>query len=156
MQDDVLLSGSIADNVAFFDESPDLERIVARGKLACIHEEIEAMLMKYASLIGDMGSALSGGQKQRVMIARALYRRPRILFMDEGTSHLDSRVERSINDKLAALSITRLVIAHRTDTLRIADRIMHLDDGSLNDITDFIRGSGQASLSTVDAPDSSP
>ncbi|PYE92508.1 colicin V processing peptidase [Rhizobium sp. PP-F2F-G38] len=123
MQDDTLLSGSIAENIAFFDAEVDFDRIRECARVACIDADIVAMPMGYASLIGDMGSALSGGQKQRIMIARALYRQPRILFMDEGTSHLDVEVEREINDNLAQLAITRVVIAHRPDTLRIANRV---------------------------------
>src|SRR5262245_876692 len=90
--------------------------------------------MRYASLVGDMGSALSGGQKQRIMIARALYRSPKILFLDEGTSQLDVEVEKAINDNLARLDMTRVVIAHRPDTLRIADRVFDLREGKLSEI----------------------
>jgi ATP-binding cassette, subfamily B, bacterial CvaB/MchF/RaxB len=91
-----------------------------------------AMPMNYNTLIGDMGTALSGGQRQRVLLARALYRKPRILFMDEGTSNLDIEKERSINRALAALSITRIVIAHRPDTVRAADRVVVLRDGQVS------------------------
>lgn len=133
MQDDTLLSGTIAENIAFFDSHLDFQRIEHCARLACIHDEIEQMPMRYGSLIGDMGSTLSGGQKQRIMIARALYREPRILFMDEGTSHLDIQVERTINDNLSKLDITRVVIAHRPDTLRIADRVFHLRSGKLSE-----------------------
>jgi ATP-binding cassette subfamily B protein RaxB len=135
MQDDTLLSGTIAENIAFFDDHLDFERIEASAKAACIHEEIEAMPMRYASLIGDMGSALSGGQKQRIMIARALYKNPGILFMDEGTSQLDIKVERAINDNLSKLNITRVIVAHRPDTLRIADRVLKLTNGKLAELT---------------------
>jgi ATP-binding cassette subfamily B protein RaxB len=135
MQDDTLLSGTIAENIAFFDDHLHHERIEACAKAACIHDEIEAMPMRYASLIGDMGSALSGGQKQRIMIARALYKNPRILFMDEGTSQLDIRVEHAINDNISKLNITRLIVAHRPDTLRIADRVLNLSNGKLAELT---------------------
>lgn len=134
MQDDTLLSGTIAENIAFFDTYLDLQRIEECARLACIHDEIEQMPMRYGSLIGDMGSTLSGGQKQRIMIARALYRDPKILFMDEGTSHLDIQVERTINDNLSKLNITRFVIAHRPDTLRIAERVFRLDGGKLSEL----------------------
>jgi ATP-binding cassette subfamily B protein RaxB len=100
MQDDQLLSGSIADNICFLDPSFDQERMIDCARLAAIHEEIMAMLMTYNTLIGDMGSSLSGGQKQRVMLARALYRQPRILFLDKGTAHLDIDNEKHINDRL--------------------------------------------------------
>ena len=87
------------------------------------------MPMNYNTLIGDMGTTLSGGQRQRVLLARALYRRPRILFMDEGTSNLDLDKEREVNRALAAMNITRIVIAHRPETIRAADRIVVLREG---------------------------
>ena len=135
MQDDTLLSGSIAENISFFGENTNAGRIRACAKISCIDEEIERMPMAYESLIGEMGSALSGGQKQRVLIARALYRDPKILFMDEASSHLDKNLERRINDNLSNLRITRVVVAHRSDTLRIADRILKLENGCF---TDFV------------------
>jgi ATP-binding cassette subfamily B protein RaxB len=87
------------------------------------------MPMGYESLVGDMGSTLSEGQKQRVLIARALYRRPRILILDEGTSHLDLENERAVNAALSQLAITRLVVAHRPDTLRAAGKVVSLEGG---------------------------
>jgi ATP-binding cassette subfamily B protein RaxB len=85
-----------------------------------------AMPMSYNSLIGDMGSSLSSGQKQRVLLARALYRRPKILFLDEGTAHLDTEKEREINAKLRHLNMTRVSIAHRPEITHGADMIIHL------------------------------
>jgi ATP-binding cassette subfamily B protein RaxB len=99
------------------------------AELAQIRTDIERMPMGYESLVGDMGSTLSGGQKQRVLIARALYRRPRILILDEGTSHLDLENERAVNAALSALAITRLVVAHRPETLRAAQRVITLEGG---------------------------
>jgi len=131
MQDDHLLGGSIADNICFFDASPDLALMRASAMLAGIDGEIMAMPMNYNTLIGEMGAALSGGQRQRVLLARALYRRPRILFMDEGTSHLDVAKEREVNLALAQLRVTRVVIAHRPETIRAADRIVQLVDGRI-------------------------
>jgi ATP-binding cassette subfamily B protein RaxB len=121
MQEDQLLSGSIAENICFFANSIDEERMVRCAEMACIHDEIMKMPMAYNSLIGDMGSSLSGGQKQRVILARALYRQPTILFLDEATAHLDSDNERRISEHLRALNITRISIAHRSEMTQGAD-----------------------------------
>ena len=93
-----------------------------------IHDEIMAMPMNYESLVGDMGSTLSGGQKQRLMLARALYRNPKILFMDEGTAHLDVETERMVNASIASLGITRIIIAHRPETINSAGNIYNLEN----------------------------
>ncbi|MBQ4863738.1 peptidase domain-containing ABC transporter [Pseudoalteromonas sp. MMG013] len=126
MQDDELLSGSVADNIAFFDTPIDMERVVYCADLAAIHDDISAMPMGYDSLIGDMGSSLSGGQKQRIILARALYKDPKILFMDEATSHLDTSLESDINEAVSRLKITRVIIAHRRETIASADREIKL------------------------------
>ncbi|MDX1587783.1 MAG: peptidase domain-containing ABC transporter [Oleiphilaceae bacterium] len=133
MQEDQLLSGSISENIAFFDPDPDYSWIRQCAATACLHEDVEAMPMGYNSLVGDMGTTLSGGQKQRLMIARALYRRPRILFLDEATSHLDVATERRINDHLATMNMTRVMVAHRQATLEMADRVVTLAAGRLNE-----------------------
>ena len=129
MQEDQLLSGSIADNICFFDPSFDHERMVTCTQMAGIHDEIMAMPMAYNSLIGDMGSSLSGGQKQRVLLARALYKVPKILFLDEGTAHLDVDKERQINERLRRLSITRISVAHRPEIMSGADKILRIGSG---------------------------
>ncbi len=131
MQDDVLLAGSIAENIAFFDDRIDIARVMQCAKLACIHDDITRMPMAYQTLVGDMGTSLSGGQQQRVMIARALYRQPKILIMDEGTSHLDVDTERAINAALSQMPITRIVVAHRPETLRAAARVLQLSTNGL-------------------------
>jgi ATP-binding cassette, subfamily B, bacterial CvaB/MchF/RaxB len=134
MQDDTLLSGTIKDNVCFFDPMPSDEQIVAVCKLACIHADIMSMPLGYNTIIGDMGNLLSGGQKQRLFIARALYRNPKILFLDEGTSQLDLALERELNDNLARLKMTRVIVAHRPDTFRVADRVLLLSNGELREM----------------------
>jgi ATP-binding cassette subfamily B protein RaxB len=131
MQDDQLLAGSIAENISMFDCAMRLDWTRDCARMAAIDDEIMAMPMNYNTLVGDLGSALSGGQRQRVLLARALYRRPRILFMDEGTSHLDVTKEREVNRALSELDITRIVIAHRPETIASADRVIELADGKI-------------------------
>lgn len=126
MQDDELLSGTVADNIAFFGSKVDMDRVIYCSKLAAIHKDICAMPMGYDSVIGDMGSSLSGGQKQRVILARALYKNPKILFMDEATSHLDTRLEADINEAIKNLNITRVIIAHRKETIASANREINM------------------------------
>ncbi|WP_192497418.1 peptidase domain-containing ABC transporter [Halospina sp. K52047b] len=133
MQEDQLLSGSISDNISFFDHDPDHKWIRECALMACLHEDIEAMPMGYNSLVGDMGTTLSGGQKQRLMIARALYRRPRILFLDEATSHLDVTTESRINGFLVQMNMTRVMVAHRQATIDMADRVVTLEAGRLHE-----------------------
>ena len=131
MQEDLLFAGSIAENIAFFDSEIDMARVVHVATLACIHPEIIAKPMQYETLVGDMGSALSGGEKQRILLARALYRRPKILFMDEGTSSLDVATERDVNASIKSLGVTRIIVAHRPETIRTAERVAALIDGKL-------------------------
>jgi ATP-binding cassette subfamily B protein RaxB len=134
MQEDDLFAGSIAENISFFDDSADMTQIVKAAQLAMIHDNIMKMPMNYESLVGDMGSTLSGGQKQRLMLARALYRNPKILFMDEGTAHLDVETERMVNQSIANLGITRIIIAHRPETIKSADRVLEMQSGTLSEI----------------------
>lgn len=129
MQDDTLFSGSIAENISFFDPRPELARIEECARLAAIHEDIEAMPMGYQTLVGDMGTVLSGGQKQRVMLARALYKQPQVLVLDEATSHLDVKREAEVNASIAGLNITRIVIAHRSETIGAAQRVIEMSRG---------------------------
>jgi ATP-binding cassette, subfamily B, bacterial CvaB/MchF/RaxB len=132
-QDDVLFSGSIYENISFFDHNAKDEWVEECAKLACIHDEILAMPMGYQTLVGDMGSILSGGQKQRLLLARALYRKPKILFLDEATSSLDILKEREINEMIKSLRITRIIIAHRPETIMSVDRVVTLHSGRIID-----------------------
>ncbi|WP_129774718.1 peptidase domain-containing ABC transporter [Peristeroidobacter soli] len=126
MQEDKLFAGSIADNICFFDANSDQARIEDCARLAVIHDDILSMPMGYNTLIGDMGDALSGGQKQRVLLARALYKQPKILALDEATSHLDVDCERGVNEAVQSLALTRIIIAHRPETIAMAGRIIAL------------------------------
>ncbi len=131
LQDDSLFAGSLADNIALFDDAVDMERVVTAAIAASIHDDILRMPMQYETLVGDMGSTLSGGQKQRVMLARALYRQPKILIMDEGTAHLDTMHEQAVNAAISAMGITRIIIAHRRETIEAAERILVMANGQL-------------------------
>ncbi|NUU69198.1 peptidase domain-containing ABC transporter [Enterobacteriaceae bacterium BIT-l23] len=129
LQDDKLFAGSIADNISSFEEYRDYARIEECTRLCNIHDEIMHMPMGYETLIGELGGNLSGGQKQRLLIARALYRQPGILFLDEATSHLDLDNEAKINQAIRDLCITRIFIAHRPSTIASADRVIDLTAG---------------------------
>ena len=126
MQEDVLLTGSIADNIAFFDVQPNVPRIEQCATLAEIHQDIVQMSMGYHTLLGELGSGLSGGQKQRLLLARALYASPSVLALDEATSHLDMANEKAVSLALQHLNLTRIVVAHRRETIASAERQMHL------------------------------
>ena len=135
MQDDHLFSGSILDNITFFDLEPDLEWMKECAIAAQIDDDISGTPMGYDTPVGDMGANLSGGQVQRIILARALYRKPRILFIDEGTSNLDVRTETAVNAAISALGITRIIVAHRPETIRSADRVILVQEGQLTEQT---------------------
>jgi ATP-binding cassette, subfamily B, bacterial CvaB/MchF/RaxB len=131
MQDDALLTGTLADNICFFDPAPDRDYIETVAIAARIHDDIMKMPMGYDSLVGDMGAALSGGQRQRLLLARALYRDPDVLFLDEGTANLDEATEEAIADLIAGLQVTRIVVAHRPALVRRAHEVYRMDKGKL-------------------------
>jgi ATP-binding cassette, subfamily B, bacterial CvaB/MchF/RaxB len=133
MQDDQLFAGSFAENISFFDPHQEQSRIEAASQLAAIHTDVMKMPMGYNTLVGDMGTTLSGGQKQRVILARALYKKPRLLFLDEATSHLDTGTESLVNQAVKGLRMTRITIAHRPQTLQMADRLVILGGGRVQE-----------------------
>lgn len=143
MQDDQLFSGTVSENIAFFDDHADLGRVHEAARVAGIHQDIAAMPMGYETHVGDMGSLFSGGQRQRIILARAIYREPKVMVLDEATSSLDLQREEQVNAGIRALKITRLIVAHRRETFATADRIMLLGNRSENyclvDVTAHLR-----------------
>jgi ATP-binding cassette subfamily B protein RaxB len=137
MQDDTLLAGSIADNISFFDPQPNYLKLEQCAHMSAIHDDINKMTMGYNSLVGDMGSNLSGGQIQRLLLARALYQSPCVLFMDEATSHLDKNNETKISEQIQHLPMTRIMIAHRQETINRAKHIYSLNEGTLINLTEI-------------------
>jgi len=136
MQDDQLLSGSVADNIACFDPKLDFEKIALCAMNAAVHDDIQKFGMQYQTLVGDMGTSLSGGQKQRVILARALYREPKLLFLDEATSHLDVERESVVNTNIRKMDVTRIIVAHRPETIKSADIVINL--AKLNGAKDLV------------------
>ncbi|SDH32257.1 ATP-binding cassette, subfamily B, RaxB [Lentzea fradiae] len=131
MQDDQLLGGTIRENICFADSAPDLEHMRRCAEIACIAEDIERMPLGFDTPCGDMGSTLSGGQRQRILLARALYKRPDVLVLDEATSNLDPRNEGRVFENLRALPMIKILVAHRQETLRMAERTLPLRRGRL-------------------------
>ncbi|HET7772678.1 MAG TPA: peptidase domain-containing ABC transporter [Burkholderiaceae bacterium] len=126
MQDDQLFVGSIEDNISFFDPHHDPKAVRACAKLAMVDADVEAMPMGYNTLVGSLGTALSGGQKQRILLARALYRQPAVLFLDETFDQLDLALEQRITTQLRSLGMAIVIVSHRPDTVREVDRIIEL------------------------------
>ncbi|HVK31666.1 MAG TPA: peptidase domain-containing ABC transporter [Burkholderiaceae bacterium] len=143
MQDDALLTGSVADNICFFDAVPDLDWMVECARMAAVHDEIEALPMGYHTLVGEMGSSLSGGQQQRLLLARALYKRPRVLLLDEATSALDVERERIVNQNIRRLALTRVIVAHRPETIASASRVVVLQEGRVSQDLRSVPGAGR-------------
>lgn len=132
MQDDRLFSGSVRENICGFTETTYEDWMMECARVSCIHDVIMAMPMGYETLSGELGEGLSGGQKQRLFIARALYRCPGILFMDEATNALDTESEIAVNQAIKRLNITRVIIVHRETTLKSADRIIIIGTGAVS------------------------
>jgi ATP-binding cassette subfamily B protein RaxB len=131
LQDDALFAGSLAENIAFFDPQIDMDRVRDAAAQAEVLADIQAMPMSFETLVGDMGSALSGGQKQRVLLARALYKRPAMLFLDESTSNLDLSSEEAVMRTIMKLPITRVISAHRPTILSMIPRVIVIGDGMI-------------------------
>ena len=149
-QDDQLLTGTVAENISFFDPDAETHKIIQAARSAQIHDEIVRMPLGYESRIGEMGAALSGGQRQRILLARALYREPEILILDEGTANLDIENERRVTDLVKALPMTRIVVAHRPALLEAADDIYRLSRGRFErQSTVAAAGSKQSSLGAI-------
>ena len=136
MQDETLFAGSISDNISFFDPVVDVQRVHTCAELAAIAPEITAMPMAFNTLVGDIGTGLSGGQQQRVLLARALYKNPKILVLDEATSHLDVWNEQAVNAAIQKIPLTRIIVAHRPETIQMAERVIVLHNGQVaQDVT---------------------
>jgi ATP-binding cassette subfamily B protein RaxB len=145
MQDDQLFAGSISDNISFFDADTDTRWVEECARIAAVRDDIAAMPMGFHTLIGDMGTILSGGQRQRILLARALYKRPRILFLDEATSALDVDREREVNQAVRQLQLTRIIVAHRPETIASASRVIVMHDGKIAQDLRSLPGGGGSS-----------
>ncbi len=126
LQDDQLFVGTLEDNISFFDPQHDPARVRECARIAGIAADIEAMPMQFNTIVGSLGVALSGGQKQRVLLARALYRQPQVLFLDEAFDQLDLAREREITERLKLLGLSLVIVSHRPETVREVDRTVRL------------------------------
>ncbi|NOI06228.1 peptidase domain-containing ABC transporter [Vibrio anguillarum] len=127
MQNDSLLSGTLTENITMFDTNFNERKMIESCRMACIADDIALLPMGYHSLVGDMGNTFSGGQLQRLFLARALYKSPTLLCLDESSSHLDENNEVSINTNLAQFEVTKVIVAHRKETIKQANRVIELD-----------------------------
>lgn len=134
MQDDRLFAGTIEDNISFFDSTAPMDAVVTAATRAQVHADIGAMPMGYRTLVGDMGSALSGGQQQRLWLARLFFRQPAIAVLDEATSHLDAAAELRVSEEFSRAGMTRVMVAHRAETIRSADRVMLVTEGGVREL----------------------
>ncbi len=125
-QGDILLSGTIAENIASFDSDIDYERVVAASKVACVHSDIVGIPMSFSTRVSDGTMQLSGGQVQRICIARAVYRNPDVLVLDEGTGNLDQATEKNVIENIRKLGLTLVLVTHRESAARHVDRILKI------------------------------
>ena len=133
MQDGVIFSESIARNIAVDDGDIDKERLVKAAEIACINDYVMGLPLKFNTKIGRDGMGLSQGQKQRILIARAVYKNPDYIFLDEATNSLDANNERMIVENLDKFyqGRTVVIVAHRLSTVKNADQIIVLDKGKV-------------------------
>ena len=130
LQDAAVISGSIRRNIGLSDDA-DLDRVKEAARSAAIYDEIEAMPMKFETLLSSEAELISGGQRQRIVLARALMNRPKILFLDEATSAMDNISQKKVKNNLDELGITRIAVAHRLSTIIDCDRILVMDKGEI-------------------------
>jgi len=150
MQNDTLLMGSIGENISFFDVEPDLDLIRNCASICCIHDFIESLPMKYDSIVGRCGQGFSAGQIQRLLLARALYRQPSILFLDEFSSNMDEALERSLLVNLRQLNIAILSIAHRRQVIEFCTDLYKCSFGLIVPVDP---NQSKSWLDTVDLPE---
>lgn len=127
LQDDHLLTGTLAENLTFFDPAPDMVRLEACAGRVGLDALLAELPLGWQTRLGESGTGLSGGQRQRLLLARALYAQPDALFMDEGTAHLDAASARQIAALLESLTMTRMIVTHDPAQLRRADLHLHFD-----------------------------
>ena len=151
LQDDYLLSGTLADNISFFHPQPDDQAIEAAARFARVHDDIAKMPMSYHTLVSDMGAALSSGQRQRILLARALYRDPDVLLLDEGTANLDVKTEDIIARAIATMPTTRVAISHRPALVDLADIVLHVEGGKVERLENWKRQSPLAQFQVQSA-----
>lgn len=133
MQNGYIFSATVAENIALAELVPDMDRVRKAAKLACIDDYVETLPMKYQTKIGKVGIEISGGQRQRILIARAIYKNPQFIILDEATSSLDANNERLILKNLDEFfqGKTVVIVAHRLSTVKNADKIIVMDKGQI-------------------------